>query len=122
MQSRWPGEGMFKGFTDYFAEGSKAVEAVGSYLRKIPVFGNDKEAKERADAELKEINNELMDTRVRLGRNKEARRTLEEHYNALVQRMVQMKADADADALALQQAVKAEQDLDKEIAEVKSKI
>lgn len=115
LKSRFfPGEAMFKGITDYFSAGSSAVAEVGNYFRKIPVLNNPAEQQP-----LKEIQDSLKDARVRLGRNKEARRGLEEHYNAIALRIAQLKTDAESDAKALDKAVKAEQDLDKEIAEVK---
>lgn len=122
MQSHYfPGEGMFKGITDYFSRGSSAVAAVGDYLRKIPVLSNPAEEKENQVKQgLKEIEDNLIDSRVRLGKNKEAGRSLEEHFQALTARVAQQKAEAEADAAALDQAAKTEQDLDKQIANAKA--
>merc|ERR1719236_188353 len=122
MKSGFPGEGMFKDIKDYFGQGSRAVEAVGSYLRKIPVLGAAKEEKKKADEELKKIQAMLKETRMQLGRNKEARRGLEEHYNAVMARITQTNVQTEADASALNQAVKKEEDLDKKIREVKEQI
>lgn len=121
MQSGFPGEGMFKDIKDYFQHPTSAVEAVGSYLRKIPILGAAKDEKKKADEELKTIQAMLKETRMQLGRNKEARHGLEEHYNAVMARITQTKVEADADAAALEQAMKAERDLDKRIEELKEK-
>jgi hypothetical protein len=122
MQSQFPGEGMFKDITNYFSEGSTAVQAVSSYLRKIPVLGKAGQAKKKEDEELHKLHVALKDARVRLGRDKEAKRGLEEHYNALVARIAQAKTQADAENQALEQAVKAEQDLDTKIAKIKEQM
>lgn len=119
MQSKFPGEGMFKDITNYFHDGSTAVQAVSNYLRKIPVLGKVQEMKKKEDEELEKIQAALKDARVRLGRNKEARHGLEDHYNALVGRIAQAKTQAESENAAMEQAVKAEHDLDKEIDKVK---
>lgn len=104
-----------KGMVSEFREGLPSVE---SFYNPIA----DKENEEKLAAQIKHVQAHLKDTRVRLGQNKEARISLEEHIEALKKRIHEQELDAAEDEKTLAKTVEAVATADHDLSNAKAEM